>query len=148
MSLAERTTEIVSSYVENNSIAAGDLPALIKTVYAALANIDAPPLPDEPVVVKLTPAQVRKSITDAGLVSFEDGKTYQTLKRHLTTRGMTIADYKAKWGLPKDYPSTAPAYAARRSALAISAGLGRVRQPVVEAPAPAAKKPRAKKAKA
>ena len=76
--------------------------------------------------MKLTAGQIRKSISPDGLISFEDGKTYQTLKRHLTTRGMTIADYKAKWGLPSDYPATAPAYAAKRSALAKAAGLGKV----------------------
>jgi len=152
MSLIEQAAEIVSSYVENNSVAASDLPALIKTVYSSLANIDAPATPAAAAVTKLTPAQIRKSVTGAGLVSFEDGKTYQTLKRHLTKRGMTLADYKVKWGLPKDYPTTAPAYAAKRSALAISAGLGRGggRQ-MAEAAAPPptpAKKPRAKKVKA
>ncbi len=147
MSLIESTSDIVASYVEKNSIAAAELPALIKTIYATLANIDAPAEPIPPEVTKLTPSQIRKSITESGLVSFEDGKTYQTLKRHLTTRGMTLADYKAKWGLPKDYPTTAPAYAAKRSELAKAAGLGRKAPAPAPAPAPA-KRGRPKKAAA
>jgi predicted transcriptional regulator len=125
MQLIESTSGIVASYVENNSVAAADLPALIKTIYATLVNIEAPASPTATVANKLTPSQIRKSITDGGLVSFEDGKIYQTLKRHLSTRGMTLADYTAKWGLPNDYPTTAPAYAAKRSEMAKAAGLGR-----------------------
>jgi predicted transcriptional regulator len=37
---------------------------------------------------------------------------------------MTPEDYRAKWKLPSDYPMTAPNYAARRSSLAKSFGLG------------------------
>ncbi len=82
------------------------------------------------------------------------------MKRYLSGLGMTPADYRAKWNLPKDYPMVAPAYAARRSALAKTIGLGRkgveaVREdapaPAVEAAAPAndaGKKPRRKNAKA
>ena len=117
------TADIVASYVEGNRIALNDLPGLIQSVHAALGKPEAEAVAEEP-PVRLTPAQIRKSITPGGLVSFEDGKTYQTLKRHLSTRGMTIEAYKAKWGLPKDYPATAPAYAARRSELAKAAGLG------------------------
>jgi predicted transcriptional regulator len=128
------TTEIVSAYVQRNPISAADLPALITTVYSSLATIDAPAAPVTPDVIKRTPAQIRKSITAEGLVSFEDGKTYQTLKRHLAGRGLTLNGYKAKWGLPMDYPTTAPAYAAKRSALAKSLGLGRKAVTVAKSP--------------
>ncbi len=123
--LIELTTEIVTNFVTGNTIAQSELPGLIRLVFSSLSTADAP-APEPAVQIKLTPAQIRKSISPDGLVSFEDGKTYQTLKRHLTIRGMTIADYKARWGLPSDYPTTAPAYAARRSALAKAAGLGKV----------------------
>ncbi len=78
----------------------------------------------EPEQPKATASQVRKSITDAGLISFIDGKTYQTLKRHIGGHGMTPDDYRARYGLAADYPIVAPAYAARRSALAKAIGLG------------------------
>jgi predicted transcriptional regulator len=144
--LIEMTTEIVANYVTGNTISQSDLPALIGSVFRSLSTVDSPPPPEAEPQVKLTSAQIRKSISPEGLVSFEDGKTYQTLKRHLTTRGMTISDYKAKWGLPSDYPATAPAYAAKRSALAKAAGLG---QKMVKgrAAAAAAKKAKPKAAK-
>jgi len=117
------TADIVAAFVEGNKVAVEELPGLIRAVHDSLATPDAQPAAVE-APIKLTPAQIRKSITSNGLVSFEDGKTYQTLKRHLSTRGLTVQEYKDKWGLPKDYPTTAPAYAAKRSELAKAAGLG------------------------
>ncbi len=73
----------------------------------------------------MTPAQIRKSIQQDGLVSFIDGKSYQTLKRHLGKHGLDMPAYRQRYGLPADYPSTAPGYSERRSALARSLGLGR-----------------------
>ncbi len=78
--------------------------------------------------MKPTAAQIRKSVTDAALISFIDGKPYKTLKRHLTTHGETLASYKAKYGLPGDYPSTAPSYSAQRSEMARRIGLGSARK--------------------
>src|SRR5439155_1403173 len=71
-----------------------------------------------------TAGQIRKSITPDALISFIDSKPYKTLKRHLTTHGMTVAEYKTKFGLPNDYPTTAPAYSEARSAMAKALGLG------------------------
>jgi predicted transcriptional regulator len=59
------------------------------------------------------------------LVSLIDGKHYKSLKRHLTTQGMTPEAYRAEFGLPRDYPMVAPSYSAQRSSLAKSLGLGR-----------------------
>ena len=117
------TSQIVSSYVATNSVKADELQSLIHTVYGALVRpVGAPPakaLPEQP-----TAAQVRKSITRDLLISFEDGKGYKTLKRHLTLQGLTPQSYRAKWGLPADYPMISPAYAEKRSELAKSVGLG------------------------
>ena len=147
---AEMTSEIVCSFVESNKIASNDLPALIKSVYGALNGAAVEPGAAEEVtpVKALTPAQVRKSITPNGLISFEDGKSYKTLKRHLSVRGMTPADYRAKWGLPADYPIVAPAYSQARSAMAVSLGLGRRAAPVVVDAPVKTRKPRIAKAKA
>ena len=122
--LIELTAEIVANYVANNTTPVSELPALIRATHDALAGIDAPPAPMIEAVSKATPAQIRKSITPDALISFEDGKPYKTLKRHLTTMGLTVADYKAKWGLPNDYPTTAPAYSEARSQMAKALGLG------------------------
>jgi predicted transcriptional regulator len=118
------TADVVAAFLSRNQIRPDELPALIRDVHGSLAGTVQPQPPQEPEIDRPTPAQIRKSIRPDALISFEDGKSYKTLKRHLTTRGLTFAQYQEKWGLPKDYPSVAPAYAARRSELAKAAGLG------------------------
>ena len=119
-----RTVDVVSAFVSNNTVAVGDLSALIRGAYAAFSGIGSPSAAEPEEITRAKPSQIRKSITHDALISFEDGRPYKTLKRHLTIRGMTVAEYKTKWGLPNDYPTTAPGYSAARSALAKSLGLG------------------------
>ena len=119
------TADIAAAYVSNNTVQASDVPSVIQTIYRALAGVGstaaAPtPEPQKPAV------PIKKSITPDFLISLEDGKKYKSLKRHLRTQyNMSPEDYRAKWSLPKDYPMVAPNYAASRSALAKSMGLGR-----------------------
>jgi predicted transcriptional regulator len=80
-------------------------------------------------VAKLTSAQIERSITAEALISFEDGKPYKQLKRHLAARGMTPDEYRAKWGLPSDYPIVAANLSAARSAVAVRSGFGRTAPP-------------------
>jgi predicted transcriptional regulator len=87
---------------------------------------------------------IRKSVRPDGLISFIDGKPYKTLKRHLSKHGLTVAEYKEKFGLPKDYPTTASDYSAKRSEMARSLGLGRQR--ATESAKEASPKPRARRA--
>lgn len=75
---------------------------------------------------KPTPIQIRKSVTPDGIVSFVDGKTYKTLKRHLTSHGFDPQSYRQRYGLSADYPMVAPNYTSLRSALAKSSRLGHV----------------------
>lgn len=126
--LVELTTDIVAAYVSNNSVPVAELPALLSSVHAAIAGLNGASASSEPKAEKLTPAQIRKSITPDALISFIDGKPYKTLKRHLTGAGMTIEEYRERFGLPRDYPTTAANYSAQRSALARSAGLGQQRR--------------------
>lgn len=133
-------SDIVSAYVSNNSIPPSELPSLIQGVHAALTRLasgSAEPTPEE-IPEKASPAQIRKSVTPSGIVSFLDGKTYKTLKRHLTGHGLNPHSYRQRYGLPADYPMVAPDYAAQRSALAKSIGLGRVADRTEE-PQPKAK---------
>ncbi len=130
--LRELVAEVAAAYFSNSPVSAGEIPSVISQIASSLAGVGAAaaPLvelaaPEAPVAQsRLTPAQVRKSITPDALISFEDGKPYKTLKRHLSTRGLTPDDYKAKWGLPADYPMVSPSYSAARSAMAVSLGLG------------------------
>lgn len=126
--LVRLTSTIVGAYVENNTISMGHLPELVQQVHGALQRLGQPETP-EVEAPSLTPSQIRKSITHEAIISFEDGRPYKTLKRHLSSRGLTIAEYKAKWGLPEDYPTTAPAYSETRSSMAKSLGLGRKAEP-------------------
>ncbi|RWE12556.1 MAG: MucR family transcriptional regulator [Mesorhizobium sp.] len=122
--LIELTADVVSAYVSNNPVPVGELPALITQVHAALKDtIGGPVTRPEP----LTPAvSIKKSVTPDYIISLEDGKKFKSLKRHLSTHyGLTPDEYRAKWGLPADYPMVAPNYAAARSALAKTMGLGR-----------------------
>lgn len=136
--LVAMTTDIVAAYVSANRLEISQVPGLIASVHTALAGVgsDPGPEPTEP-LRPLTRAEVRRTITDEGLVSQLDGKVYKTLRRHLTVNGMTPADYRNRYGLGDDYPMTAPAYSAMRSAMAKSFGLGskgrQPRQPVSKA---------------
>lgn len=120
------TADIVSSHVANNSVAVNDLPQLIQNVYATLSSLGTAPAAQE---VKLEPAvPIRQSVKPDYIVCLEDGKKLKMLKRHLMTAyGLTPDDYRAKWGLPADYPMVAPNYAESRRQLAKSIGLGTTR---------------------
>ncbi|MDR7038313.1 putative transcriptional regulator [Methylobacterium sp. BE186] len=121
------TVNIVSAYLSNNHAAVADLPSLIASVHAAVSGLNQSAEVTEP-EIKATPAQIRKSITADALISFEDGKPYKTLRRHLTIRGLTPESYREKWGLPRDYPMVSSSYSAARSSLAKSLGLGQQRR--------------------
>src|SRR5579872_2635543 len=124
----ELTAEIVSAYVSNNTVSAGDIPGLINQVHAALARVSggAVDVPAEP----LKPAvSVKKSVAPDYIVCLEDGKKFKSLKRHLRTQyNMTPEQYRDKWSLGVDYPMVAPNYAAARSQLAKQMGLGQQRR--------------------
>jgi predicted transcriptional regulator len=122
--LKDVTTQIVSAYVETNTLSASDLPDLIRSVYRTLSGVGEPVADAAPPPAKLTAAQIRKSITPDYLVSLEDGRRFKSMKRHLGLLGLSPEQYRAKWGLPKSYPMVAPSYSAARSALAKSIGLG------------------------
>jgi predicted transcriptional regulator len=121
--------EVVAAFVANNSLPIGDLPALIHSVRGALEKLGRGPMDSTPAVEKREPAvSIRKSITPDFLVCLDDGKPFKSLRRHLTTLGMTPDEYRAKWSLPADYPMVAPNYAAQRSEMAKKIGLGQLRK--------------------
>lgn len=119
--------DVAAAYFGNSHVTPAEIPTVISHIANSLLAVGAPAqespaeAPEQP---KLTPAQVRKSITRDALISFEDNKPYKTLRRHLAVRGLTPEEYKSKWGLPKDYPMVSPAYSEARSAMAKTLGLG------------------------
>lgn len=118
------TSDIVAAHVSNNDVAIADLPDLITNVYTALANLGEPVEVEEP---KPQPAvAIRNSIKPDYVVCLEDGKKLKMLKRYIRTNfNMSPEEYRARWGLPADYPMVAPNYAEKRRDLAKKIGLGR-----------------------
>ncbi|KMS56335.1 alginate regulatory protein [Novosphingobium barchaimii LL02] len=152
LDLTTLTVQLLSAYVANNIVASTELAGLIQTTRAALTGQVEP---DPVSVPEYVPAvSVRKSLASRDhLLSLIDGKPYKTLKRHLASNGLTPAEYRERYNLPKDYPIVAPAYSEMRREVSVRLGLGRrpsaastVAAPAAEAaPAPAAA-PKAKAA--
>jgi predicted transcriptional regulator len=129
------TAQIVSAYAARTTLTPAALNDVIGEVARALGRIGAEATVPEP--QQLVPAvPIKKSVSADFIVCLEDGKKLKMLKRHLmSTFNMTPAEYRTKWNLPRDYPMTAPNYAATRSQLAKTFGLGRSPAPIVN-PAP------------
>jgi predicted transcriptional regulator len=127
--LIELVADVVAAYVGSNKIERNDLPGLVHSVHQAFASL-ANGTVSAPEPAPLTPAvPIKKSITPEFLICLEDGKKFKSLKRHLRSRyNLTPDEYRARWGLPADYPMVAPNYAQARSRLAKEMGLGQLRQ--------------------
>jgi len=125
----EIAADIVSAYVSNNPVPASELPALLNSVHASLTRI-AGGQATEKQAERLEPAvPIKKSVTPDYIICLEDGKKFKSLKRHLrTVFNLSPEEYRAKWGLPADYPMVAPNYAKARSELAKTMGLGQQRK--------------------
>jgi predicted transcriptional regulator len=130
--LLKFASDIVAAYVSNNPIPVSEIPGMIKSIHSTLGGLASGLATEAPLAQK--PAiPVKKSITPEYIVCLEDGKKLKMLKRYLRSRyNLTPEEYRAKWGLPADYPMVAPNYAAQRSEFAKKIGLGRT-------PVPAAK---------
>jgi predicted transcriptional regulator len=118
--------QVAAAYFRNSHVPAAEIPTVIAQIAQSLAQIGPSRESADPSTpsARATTAQVRKSITPDGLISFEDGKRYKTLRRHLSVRGLAPEQYREKWGLPHDYPMVSPNYSATRSAMAKALGLG------------------------
>lgn len=123
MDLLSLSSDIVCSYVANNSIPTSELPTFIQQIYSCLIAINSE---STAAASRPKPAvPVNKSVTEDFIICLEDGKKLQMLKRHLkTVYNMTVEQYKERWGLPADYPVVSPNYAKRRSEIAKTSGLG------------------------
>lgn len=122
--LLELTADIVAAHVSNNHVPASDLSETIEAVFGKLAGLEAGA--EEPEAPPTPAVPIKKSVTDDYIICLEDGRKLKMLKRHLAASyDMTPEDYRAKWGLPYDYPMVAPSYARKRQELAKKIGLGR-----------------------
>tara|TARA_R110000868_G_scaffold93078_1_gene257826 strand:+ start:5050 stop:5526 length:477 start_codon:yes stop_codon:yes gene_type:complete len=117
------TADIVKAQISKNTVSSSGICALITDVYATFSSLGQA---SQSTAGRMQPAvSVRASVTDDYLICLEDGKKFKMLKRHLMAHyQMTPDEYRAKWGLPEDYPMIAPNYAQKRSKLASQLGLG------------------------
>jgi predicted transcriptional regulator len=126
----ELAADIVSAYVSNNPVPPAELPQLLGRVHGALLQVASGKAPESAAPAQpLQPAvPIKKSVTNEYIVCLEDGRTFKSLKRHLRAKyDLSPEQYRAKWGLPPDYPMVAPSYAKARSDLAKAIGLGQTR---------------------
>lgn len=125
----DQAAAIVSAYVSNNRLGTAELPSLIADVASALRGLVST-LPPVPAPSPRPAVPIKKSVTPEYLISLEDGLKFKSLKRALRVRhGLSPDQYRAKWGLPADYPMVAPNYSRARSEMAKSTGLGRKQRP-------------------
>lgn len=122
--LTAMTVQLLSAYFSNNQVPAGDIAGIIEATRGALEGKSET---ETPAPVEHVPAvSVRKSLgSREHIISMIDGRPYKTLKRHLATNGLTPAEYRERYKLPRDYPMVAPAYSEHRRAVAERLGLGR-----------------------
>jgi len=132
------TADIAASFVSGNKLSTAELPALVREIHNALTALSSGKSEPEP--QNLVPAvPIKNSVKPDFIICLEDGKKFQSLKRHLRSFDLTPEQYRVKWGLKHDYPMVAPAYAAKRSELAKRIGLGAMRQKARAAKAEATK---------
>jgi predicted transcriptional regulator len=142
------STQIVAAHTSHNQVGIDALPDMIRKVYNTLVDLS-PKGRDIPGGVQHADTQhlhdthdhdghthslahnvyvhptYGQTVFGDHLICMEDGLTMKMLKRHLlTVHGMTPDEYRAKWGLPNDYPMVAAEYAKLRSSLALQSGLG------------------------
>ena len=123
------TVDIVSAYVSKTPLSPPELLQLIESTHTALVGVatgkpvaKAPAGPLQPAV------SIKRSVTPDYIICLEDGRSFKSLKRHLRAKyNLSAEQYRAKWGLPADYPMVAPNYAQARSDLAKAIGLGQPR---------------------
>lgn len=128
---------IAAAYLARNEVSIESVSSLIKGIHATLVGLGDPPPVEKPPAQEPAVA-IKKSVTPDFIICLEDGAKLKMLKRYIQSRyGMTPAEYRAKWGLPADYPMVAPNYAQQRSALAKKFGLGVNKAPPAPAAAPA-----------
>ncbi len=122
------TADIVAAYLSNNNVNADAVPELIRSIHVTLNGLGRDGNSAETSHKPAVP--LKKSISNEYIICLEDGKKLKMLKRYLRTHyNMSPEEYRAKWGLPADYPMVAPAYAAQRSDFAKQIGLGRGGRP-------------------
>ena len=122
----EVAADLISAFLSNNSVPASEVPQLLAAVHGKIVQVATGEREAKPEATPALAISIKKSITKDALICLECGRGLKTLKRHLfAEHGLTTGEYKSKFSLPNDYPTTAPGYSATRSSMAILLGLGK-----------------------
>ena len=127
----ELATELTIAWLGNpNTRASSDeVPAFLSRMHEAvlgLANTASESPAEMPGQEFTAATTVRRSLASKDhIISLIDGKPYKTLRRHLSTHGLTPEQYRERYKLKADYPMVAPNYSEARRAMAKTIGLGR-----------------------
>ncbi|PCD03411.1 transcriptional regulator [Sphingomonas spermidinifaciens] len=134
LNAVELATELTIAWLgnQNNRVSAEDVPAFLRTMHSTINELSEGGPAGEPTTDaaatdgEYVPAvSVRKSLASKDhILSMIDGKPYRTLRRHLSTHGLTPEEYRARYNLKPDYPMVAPSYSDARRAMAKQIGLG------------------------
>lgn len=155
----ELATELTMAWLSNpNTRASSDeVPVFLSKMHEAVRALGETASPNESEQAKAGQAfepatTIRKSLASKDhIISLIDGKPYKTLRRHLSTHGLTPEDYRARYNLKADYPMVAPSYSEARRTMAQKIGLGRKKRNAdnlpSNGPSPAASSGRGRKAK-
>jgi len=130
--LRELVSDVAAAYFSNSHVSPSEIPTVVAQIASSLSAVvlteGAPvTVASAPAIDRPSAAQIKASVKYDGLLSFEDGRVYKSLRRHLANRGLTPETYREKWGLPNDYPMVAASLSAKRSNMARANGLGRKR---------------------
>lgn len=127
----ELATELTIAWLGNpNTKASSDeVPAFLNTMYDAVRRLGSGPEKGqaEELSPEYAPAvTARRSLSSPDhIISLIDGKSYKTLRRHLTRHGLTPDGYRERYKLKADYPMVAPSYSEARRSMAKAIGLGK-----------------------
>jgi predicted transcriptional regulator len=126
--LLQLTSIIFKAYVSGNAVPVAELPSVLRGIHGTLrtlaTGVDIPP-PLKPAV------SIKRSITQEYLICLEDGGRFKMLKRYLRARyDLSPEQYRTKWGLPLDYPMTAPNYAGGAAPRASESQISRIHLPM------------------
>ena len=132
----ELAAKILAAYLSHNQLRPEGLPSLIRGIFTTLRSVAGPNRAEaERLNERPKPAPIKRSVAPDHITCLEDGMRFKSLKRHLQAKhGLTPDQYRAKWGLPNDYPMVTSAYSDTRSALARHIGLGQNRNGVPNRP--------------
>ena len=129
--LMAQVTQVITAYLSHNTVAPAEVRGVVRDIFEQYAEMATPkptPRPEAEAAKPVPAVPVRRSIRPDYLICLEDGSKRATLTRYLRTRyDMTPDEYRRKWGLPADYPMTAPSIRARNSERAKQHGFGRLR---------------------